>query len=125
MADPERAAILREQQRASKRRYMAKDGPRRLAYAKRYRRLTGIAITWNEMAALMGEQHDRCAICEKPISYEPGAGTVANAHLDHCHATSKVRGWLCSPCNRALGMLGDNATTMRRAADYLDLHAAR
>ena len=28
--------------------------------------------------------------------------------FDHCHATDKFRGWLCDPCNRSMGVLGDN-----------------
>ncbi len=28
--------------------------------------------------------------------------------LDHCHTTGIFRGWLCSSCNRGLGLLGDN-----------------
>lgn len=30
-----------------------------------------------------------------------------------------VRGFLCNPCNRALGMLGDDRDSLRRAIDYL------
>jgi hypothetical protein len=39
---------------------------------------------------------------------------------DHCHRTGKFRGWLCSPCNTALGMVYDNPATLRALADYLD-----
>ena len=34
--------------------------------------------------------------------------------LDHDHATHKFRGWLCSPCNRSIGMLGDNLGEQHR-----------
>jgi hypothetical protein len=40
-------------------------------------------------------------------------------HLDHCHETETFRGWLCGPCNTAIGMLGDNARNVMRAVDYL------
>jgi len=43
--------------------------------------------------------------------------------LDHCHATKRFRGWLCHKCNKALGLLSDNPTLLRRAADYLDRQA--
>ncbi len=39
--------------------------------------------------------------------------------VDHDHATGKVRGALCVPCNTALGALGDNAEGIRRALDYV------
>lgn len=120
--DPERLAAQRESHRRSKAKWMSKDRSRRLQYATRYRRVTGIKITWDEMAAMLEAQGGRCAICERLIAYEPGDGTVKNAHLDHCHTNGRVRGWLCSPCNRALGMLGDNADTLRRAADYIEQH---
>lgn len=39
--------------------------------------------------------------------------------LDHCHATGKFRGWLCTPCNTAIGKLGDNQAGLIRALAYL------
>src|SRR5262245_5811176 len=39
--------------------------------------------------------------------------------FDHCHTSGQFRGWLCSGCNSALGMVKDNAETLRRLADYL------
>jgi hypothetical protein len=43
-------------------------------------------------------------------------------HLDHCHASGKFRGWLCSNCNRALGMLNDNPQFLKNLAIYLEQH---
>jgi Recombination endonuclease VII len=118
--DPERVARYREYMRTAQRRWKDSDVGRFLNYAQNYRRNSGIAITWEEMAALMDAQNHRCAICQKPIQISPGRGTVKNAHLDHCHTTMQVRGWLCSPCNRALGMLQDDPAVLRAAADYLE-----
>lgn len=39
--------------------------------------------------------------------------------LDHDHQTGKIRGWLCHPCNRALGGFKDDEDTLRRAIIYL------
>lgn len=53
-----------------------------------------------------------CECCERP----PGRTSL---HLDHCHLTHTFRGWLCNPCNRAIGMLGDTLEGVRRAEKYL------
>lgn len=39
--------------------------------------------------------------------------------LDHCHVTGVFRGWLCSNCNTAIGLLQDNPVLLERAADYV------
>lgn len=38
---------------------------------------------------------------------------------DHCHASGAFRGWLCTPCNAALGHLGDSFEGVLRAAEYI------
>jgi hypothetical protein len=39
--------------------------------------------------------------------------------IDHCHITGKVRGLLCSKCNKALGLFSDNLNTLEQALKYL------
>lgn len=119
-SDPIRHAQHRTANGRAKARWLQTDRGRFLRYAANYRRHSGVTVTWQEMVALFEAQEGRCAICTKQIVFLPGRGTVANAHLDHCHATKRVRGWLCSPCNRALGMLRDDPAVLRAAADYLE-----
>lgn len=52
-----------------------------------------------------------CQCCGKP----PKKKFV----LDHCHDTETFRGWLCDPCNLAIGLLGDDLEGLQRAIKYL------
>ncbi len=40
--------------------------------------------------------------------------------VDHDHKTRKVRGILCSTCNRVLGLVKENVTILNRMAAYLE-----
>ena len=54
----------------------------------------------------------------------PGCGNALLGdrltNIDHCHATGRVRGLLCAPCNRALGHAQDSPLRMRHLADYVE-----
>lgn len=59
-------------------------------------------------------QDNRCAICGIQFS------DIGHApHVDHCHATGKVRGLLCGNCNHAIGKFKDDPETLIKAAEYL------
>ena len=38
---------------------------------------------------------------------------------DHDHKTGVFRGWLCVPCNTAIGKLGDAVVGLEQAITYL------
>jgi hypothetical protein len=64
-----------------------------------------------EQYKAMLDAHDGlCDICRDPIDV---------THLDHCHATGKVRGLLCSYCNHGLGQFKDSISRLLNAAEYL------
>lgn len=67
-------------------------------------------ITKSQFEEMKSKQDGRCAICLKPTQ---------KLCVDHCHSTGRVRGLLCGHCNAAIGMFGENETTMRRAIEYL------
>jgi hypothetical protein len=69
---------------------------------------------------LLQEQNEVCAICLNPNTN--GRKDSNNLYVDHDHNTGKVRGLLCSNCNRMLGMVGDNISTLTNAVKYLKKH---
>jgi hypothetical protein len=76
----------------------------------------GVTLDWYK--SKMAEQNYVCAICEQPETRSI-RGRVLELAVDHCHATSQVRGLLCQDCNRGLGFFKDNADTIDRASEYL------
>lgn len=61
--------------------------------------------------ALFESQNGRCAICERTSN--------RCLDVDHDHTTGKIRGLLCSPCNRALGMFQESIPRLFKATQYL------
>lgn len=74
---------------------------------------TSYGITPEQKNQMLEQQQNRCLICEKDISGK------AKSHIDHCHNTGKIRGILCSNCNRAIGLLSDCTKNLNRAIIYL------
>ena len=70
-------------------------------------------ITLADYDLLFDVQGGKCAIC-KHDDFKP-----SDWHVDHDHATGKVRGVLCRHCNRALGAVKDRVDTLRNAIAYL------
>jgi hypothetical protein len=55
----------------------------------------------------------------KPLKCECCDKETDKLCLDHDHTTGKFRGWICGPCNRGIGQLGDTIESLHRAVDYL------
>ena len=43
-------------------------------------------------------------------------------HMDHCHSTGLIRGWLCFTCNTGIGSLKDDKALLQNAISYLVRH---
>ncbi len=71
------------------------------------------------------ERHKNvCAICDNPeTAREPVNGGIKKLCVDHCHITGLVRGLLCGRCNTAIGLLRNDPTVTRQAANYLEKYA--
>ena len=77
-----------------------------------YRNKYGITVEdYNQMFA---DQNGCCDICGVHQSEVDKRFAV-----DHNHDTGEVRGLLCSNCNRALGLFGDNTENLAKAIIYL------
>jgi hypothetical protein len=74
-------------------------------------------LNGDEYDRMLAEQNGGCAICGEAPSDERNLGR--QLVVDHDHATGKVRGLLCSPCNRGLGHFNDDAERVAAALRYL------
>lgn len=89
----------------------SKANPERVAGYHRKRRY---GLSQDEYQALVARQSGLCALCDQPRALV----------VDHDHASGRIRGLLCRPCNTALGAFGDDPQRLGRAIGYLgDLHA--
>ena len=78
-------------------------------------------ISFVEFQALFDKQAGCCGICSCPLTlFKEDQGEVAC--VDHDHSSGHVRGLLCNHCNRALGLLKDDLTTIRNMERYLESH---
>jgi hypothetical protein len=70
--------------------------------------LSKFGITGDQYRAMLERQRHRCALCLLPFG-EPSLVNSSNPHwrresnIDHDHLTNRVRGVLCTRCNRSLG----------------------
>lgn len=83
-----------------------------------YHYLYAYGITKEEAKLLSQKQNNKCALCLKDLEFK--IGFTNSAHVDHCHATGKVRGILCGNCNTALGKLGDSVESIKKVLKYLE-----
>lgn len=82
-------------------------------------------VTPDEYDAILAEQKNKCAICEEPeVMSDRRWGGVRRLAVDHCHATGKIRGLLCSRCNTTIGKIEESPQLLRAMFDYLHKHSA-
>ena len=67
---------------------------------------------------ILEAQNGVCAICKNPETLII-KGALCKLAVDHCHDTSKVRGLLCSKCNRGIGLLAHSVNNLASAIHYL------
>ncbi len=107
---PEHRVQQREWYRANKHR------------AKRYAIKRKYGITPEQYNEMRKAQSEKCAICA--VTFRGNNGK-ASCHVDHSHATGRVRALLCMRCNVAIGFLRDSPELARAVANYLSNHDDR
>lgn len=110
-------AANRERLRSDARERYARDPSRRRAQDRALK----YGLTAEEFAAMRSAQANACAVCDRPQKADR-FGVVRDLSVDHCHASGEVRGLLCSNCNTAIGLLGDDPERARALATYLEAY---
>lgn len=80
-------------------------------------------MTIREYEEILCRQNQRCAICgrnENGRAYKHGQ--PKRFCLDHNHTTGKIRGLLCSTCNRVVGIIETRSDLLERAKNYIVEH---
>lgn len=93
----------------------AKANPDKVRHTKLMRKYKLTLEQYNELHL---KQSGVCAVCLEPETMKY-LGKVRQLCVDHNHKTGKVRGLLCSNCNRGLGLLQDSPVICNNLTDYL------
>ncbi len=82
-------------------------------------------LTEEDYEAMDEVQGHACAICDGQDDRVREDGTPYPLSVDHDHSTNRIRGLLCHRCNTALGLFKEDLNALRRAVEYLGLHAGK
>lgn len=78
-------------------------------FARRY------GLTEEHYQEMLRGQDGHCKLCPRTPEQE----RYKRLNVDHVHGTQTIRGLLCTPCNHALGVLGDGPDGLGRALEYV------
>ena len=88
------------------------DGKLRVKYYRKHDTIRRkLNISDEDYQKLMQSHDGTCDVCGRSIT---------KVCIDHNHLTGKVRGLLCNNCNTALGLVGDNVSTLTKLIQYLE-----
>ncbi len=79
-------------------------------------------ITLDDYERIYREQNGQCKICGGTTSnrkWKDGRRQRQKLFVDHDHAAGKVRGLLCSTCNRGIAFLKEEVRILENAIKYL------
>jgi hypothetical protein len=76
-------------------------------------------ITLQDKLDMLAKQGNRCAVCGG-TEHHGKYPDITGWHVDHDHATKKVRGLLCKPCNLTLGNCLEDVARLKALIEYLE-----
>jgi hypothetical protein len=85
-----------------------------VAHRRAYQRQWRYGIEPAEYDRINDEQRGLCALCDLPATEAP----KGSLHIDHDHATGRIRGLICLRCNSALERV-ERPDWLERVARYL------
>lgn len=91
----------------------------RKSYRYQHNLLSNYGLSLDDYEELQKKQNFVCAICKKEPIGKPPNGKL---HVDHCHETNRIRGLLCSNCNKGIGIFYENVDYLKSAINYLELN---
>lgn len=69
---------------------------------------------------LFNKQNGVCAVCNSIETLKHHRSQVTlDLAVDHDHKTGKIRGLLCSKCNKGIGVFSDSLDLLNKAISYL------
>jgi DNA-binding transcriptional MerR regulator len=120
----ENIEVLRERKKAERARYKDRIAETNRRYREANRaeltikqRARHYGISVEELRSFLAKHDDRCTVCRDPFDQNP-----KHKHIDHCHATGRLRGVLCRDCNHALGNVKDSVERLEALIAYLRVH---
>lgn len=97
------------------------ENPKKYYKRSRQSRLYRYGLTENDYQDLLKKQNGVCAICGRESNGRKSKfDDTIKLHVDHDHATGKVRGLLCTKCNMAIGGFDENISIIKKAIQYLE-----
>jgi Recombination endonuclease VII len=113
--DPQRRSGRYPWCKDCKAKYMREYARAKPGYQRRQDYMRRYGVTWEQYEQMLADQNGACAICPRTSS---GKGQPLD--VDHSHVTGRVRGLLCSRCNRGIGTFLDDPALLRNALAYLE-----
>lgn len=101
-----------ERHRATVERYRTSEKGLRQRRERHLQQNYGLSL--DDVVQMTVEQGGLCGLCRLPLGDD--------VTVDHCHHTGSIRGLLHRGCNAALGRIGDDYSSVLRAAVYLHQH---
>ncbi len=90
---------------------------RQLRLLRMRARLYGLTVY--ELQAMHERQQGQCAVCSQVIDLHTDGRKHGGVHIDHDHATGRVRGLLCRLCNQGLPYYAHLAAHDAKVSEYL------